>query len=115
MTQTELEHFRQRLEQERADLQAQIANLKAEVDGVAEDTDEPSDEGEMAHDLISRQEDAAQINLLQTTVAQIERALARIDEGTYGFSEVSGKPIPIERLEALPSATTLVDEVAPSA
>jgi RNA polymerase-binding transcription factor DksA len=37
-------------------------------------------------------------------------ALNRIDDGTYGVSEVSGKPIPIERLEAVPYATTLVDE-----
>ena len=35
---------------------------------------------------------------------------ARIADGTYGLSAVSGKPIPLERLEALPYATTLVDE-----
>jgi RNA polymerase-binding transcription factor DksA len=40
----------------------------------------------------------------------VKRALDRIEQGTYGLSEVSGKPIPIERLEAVPSATTLVDE-----
>jgi DnaK suppressor protein len=44
---------------------------------------------------------------------QIERALQRMDEGTYGLSEVTGKPIPIERLEALPWATTNVDDPAP--
>ena len=44
---------------------------------------------------------------------RIDRALARIDAGTYGVSEVSGKLIPIERLEALPWATTLVDEEPP--
>jgi RNA polymerase-binding transcription factor DksA len=43
-------------------------------------------------------------------LAQVKRALNRIEQGTYGLSEVSGKPIPIERLEALPYATTLVDE-----
>ena len=43
-------------------------------------------------------------------LAQVKRALERIEQGTYGLSEVSGKPIPIERLEALPHATTLVDE-----
>ena len=42
------------------------------------------------------------------TLEQVVRALSRIDAGTYG--EVSGKPIPIERLEAVPYAATLVDE-----
>jgi len=44
---------------------------------------------------------------------QVNKALERIQQGTYGLSEVSGKPIPIERLEALPYATTLVDERPP--
>jgi RNA polymerase-binding transcription factor DksA len=33
-----------------------------------------------------------------------------MDEGTYGLSEVSGRPIPLERLEVLPWATTTVDD-----
>jgi DnaK suppressor protein len=37
-------------------------------------------------------------------------ALARVDEGTYGISEVSGKPIPDERLRAKPTATRTVEE-----
>src|SRR5204863_8942262 len=46
----------------------------------------------------------------RATLAEIEKALHRIEEGTYGVSEVSGKAIPIERLEAVPYAVTLVDE-----
>lgn len=42
--------------------------------------------------------------------AQVERALERIERGTYGVSEVSGKPFPIDRLQAAPYATTLVGE-----
>lgn len=41
---------------------------------------------------------------------QIDNALRRIAEGSYGYSEVSGKSIPVERLEALPTATRLVGE-----
>jgi DnaK suppressor protein len=41
----------------------------------------------------------------------IERALAKIDEGTYGVSDVSGKPIPMDRLRAVPEAIcTLAEE-----
>ena len=46
----------------------------------------------------------------QKELAQINKALERIDHGTYGISEVSGKPIPLARLEAVPSATKLVGE-----
>jgi DnaK suppressor protein len=41
---------------------------------------------------------------------KIDHALERIQEGTYGVSEVSGRPIPVERLEAMAWATTLPDE-----
>jgi DnaK suppressor protein len=37
-------------------------------------------------------------------LAQIERTLKKINDGTYGFSDASGDPIPIERLEAFPEA-----------
>ena len=39
---------------------------------------------------------------------QAEHALQRLDEGTYGYCEGCRKPIPVERLEIFPSATTCV-------
>jgi DnaK suppressor protein len=41
---------------------------------------------------------------------RVERALTKIADGTYGVSEVSGKPIPRERLEAVPEATCTIAE-----
>jgi DnaK suppressor protein len=43
-------------------------------------------------------------------LARIERALQKIKEGTYGFSDASGKPIPVERLDAIPDAIFTVAE-----
>jgi RNA polymerase-binding transcription factor len=43
---------------------------------------------------------------------QVDRALEKIKEGTYGLSDISGKPIPGERLEAVPEAIYAVDEEA---
>jgi len=40
----------------------------------------------------------------------IERALAKIDEGTYGLSDLSGDPIPRARLEAIPEAVLTMQE-----
>jgi DnaK suppressor protein len=45
-----------------------------------------------------------------TRLNDIERALQKIDAGTYGVSEASGAPIPIERLEAYPEARTTLEE-----
>ena len=42
-------------------------------------------------------------------LAQIERALERMRNGTYGICEVTGKPIPLARLQALPYATCRVE------
>jgi len=39
---------------------------------------------------------------------QVERALEKIDEGTYGVCDVSGDDIPVKRLEAVPYATMTV-------
>jgi DnaK suppressor protein len=43
-------------------------------------------------------------------VAEIDVALDRMAEGTYGYSVISGRPIPKERLKAIPWATVLVEE-----
>jgi DnaK suppressor protein len=43
-------------------------------------------------------------------LARVERALSKIDDGTYGFSDVSGKPIPQARLDATPEAVNTVEE-----
>lgn len=40
----------------------------------------------------------------------VNRALEKIEEGTYGLSDVSGKPIPRQRLEAVPEAICTLDE-----
>jgi len=43
-------------------------------------------------------------------LARVERALKKLAEGTYGQSDVSGKPIPRERLEAVPEAICTFEE-----
>ena len=42
-------------------------------------------------------------------IAEIDHALAKLDDGTYGLCEVSGLPIPKERLEAIPWARERVE------
>jgi DnaK suppressor protein len=45
-------------------------------------------------------------------LSSIERALQKIDDGSYGLSDASGAPIPIERLEAYPDALYTLEEQA---
>ena len=77
-----------------------------------EDTGDPevSDRGDEAQSIAEREQAIDDNSSDRELLEGIDRALSRIKTGTYGVSEVSGKPIPIERLEALPTATTLVDE-----
>ena len=48
----------------------------------------------------------------RTTLAEVDAALARLDDGTYGICVVGGEPIPPERLAARPTATTCVRHAA---
>ena len=49
---------------------------------------------------------------LQVTLADVDRALAKVAEGTYGTCDVCGKPIGEGRLEALPWAVLCVEDAA---
>jgi RNA polymerase-binding transcription factor DksA len=60
--------------------------------------------------VVERERDLALSAQARQTIADIDAALARLTAGTYGYSEQSGRPIPRERLEALPWATVLVEE-----
>lgn len=60
--------------------------------------------------VVERERDLALSAQARQTVVDIDAALQRITEGTYGYSVVSGLPISRERLEAIPWATELVQE-----
>ncbi len=82
---------------EEADINAQRSGGALE----AEDDAQGLDALERGDNL--RRRDAARL-------AQVDRALKKIAEGTYGLSDVSGTPIPRERLEASPEAVCTVGE-----
>lgn len=106
----DLEHFRKRLEAERVAVESRIAARSRDVQATVRDEEGVGDRGDEATLLYDREQAIDDADLDRDTLAQIDRALGRIDAGTYGVSEVSGKPIPIDRLEAVPYAATLVDE-----
>jgi DnaK suppressor protein len=70
----------------------------------------PGDIGDVAQPLTSEATADAIATNLRDRLAAIDRALRRLDQGTYGRSVRSGRPIPDERLEADPAAELTVEE-----
>ena len=68
------------------------------------------DSGDMSQSLFTREVDATVEQQVERRVQAVERALQKIEEGTYGFSDDSGEPIPKGRLEAIPEAIRTVEE-----
>ncbi|WP_339228613.1 hypothetical protein NSQ77_02305 [Oceanobacillus sp. FSL K6-2867] len=65
---------------------------------------------DMGTEQFEQQRDAGFDLMRRDRLQEINDALDRIEDGTYGISEKSGKPIPVERLEAVPTARNLVEE-----
>jgi len=103
---------RQQLRRLKASLETAAGSSESEEDDVRADTaDEALEAEDDAQKLAALELDG---NLVVRDVArleQVDRALEKIDEGTYGLSDLSGAPIPRERLEAVPEAIyTLAEE-----
>jgi DnaK suppressor protein len=113
LTSEDVRRFQERLKAERDAIESRIAANKSGIQETVQDESGVGDSGDEARLLYDREIEIDENALDREVLAQVNRALARIDEGTYGVSEVSGKPIPIQRLEAVPYATILVDELRP--
>ncbi len=109
----DIRRFEERLKAERDAIESRIAANKRGIQETVRDESGVGDLEDEASLLYDREAEIDENARDRNELAQVNRALERIDRGTYGLSEVSGKPIPIERLEALPYATTLVDERPP--
>jgi DnaK suppressor protein len=98
----------QLLARERGRIEQAIAGLGNEDAGEAADQSEPGDRG--SEHLYQNELDAGLAEDFAEQLASLERAEARLAVGTFGLSIESGKPIPDERLEALPTAELTVEE-----
>ena len=94
---------------------ARATRLEDEATSIIEDGemgdvqfDDEGGEGDTM--VVQRDLDRVLSTQARQTILEIDAALARIEQGTYGYSEVSGQPIPRERLEAIPETTVLAAE-----
>jgi DnaK suppressor protein len=87
-------------------------------EGVADDErdlgeaegDTQLDSGDLSQDMFTREMDASIGEQVGRRLGEVDRALRKIEEGTYGLSDDSGEPIPRGRLEAIPEAIRTVEE-----
>ena len=109
-----LEEMRRKLLKERAKYLHSAEEYQAEAESLLA-TREPGDVqfdeegGEGATVTVERERDLALSSQARHTVSQIDAALERIDNGSYGCCVTSGAPIPIARLRAIPWAAERVE------
>jgi DnaK suppressor protein len=103
---------RVRLEELRRQLQRSETTAAQERTRRADQGREARELEEDAQDLAEREIDEAVHRYDDRRLRAVERALEKIEEGTYGLSELSGAPIPKARLQAIPEALLTVEEEA---
>ena len=101
----------------RTELEAQATTLRAEIDRAEvvseklkrdQSTEGSGDEADAGSKTFEREHEMSLANNSRDLLVQVERALGRLDAGTYGRCEECGNPIPKARLQAFPRATLCV-------
>ncbi|MFC8088040.1 MULTISPECIES: TraR/DksA family transcriptional regulator [unclassified Streptomyces] len=108
----------QEVEEARGELQSEADRLRTEIDsserslqGMMRDSGDGAgdDEADTGSKNITREHELALAATAREVLTQTERALERLDAGTYGLCENCGKPIGKARMQAFPRATLCVE------
>ena len=106
MNERQREYFRRKLSNWKSEIlreaQETLAHLQAESENHPDLADRASSETDRAIELRARDRQ-------RKLIAKIDAAIARLDDGTYGYCEETGEPIALKRLEARPIATLSVE------
>jgi DnaK suppressor protein len=103
------ERARELVAAERRRIERKLAELR-ESQGSSELANQDQHLADEGSDVYDREFEQGLADQLERELAAVERAEARLAEGTYGLSVESGEPIPDERLEANPLAERTVEE-----
>ena len=101
--------IRRRLESERRRLAEltgtlSVPNGESEAEATSEPGDYDQHPADMASETFERAKDLSILIGMEAKIADVERALERLEAGTYGVCEACGQPIAEARLEAWPAA-----------
>ena len=106
MSEVMLEYFRQKLSVWKEDL---LRDSNLTLQHLQEDTAKSADLADRASAETGRSLELRTRDRARKLVIKIDQALARIEEGTYGYCSETGEPIGVGRLEARPVATLSLD------
>jgi DnaK suppressor protein len=106
-----VEKQRERLEELGAELARMVEGLEEDQQDRAESEGDmtENESGDMSQSLFTREMDATVEQTMEKRLESVDRALQKIDEGTYGICDDTGEPIPRGRLEAMPEAIYTVE------
>jgi DnaK suppressor protein len=104
-----LDRIRQELRRHRGFLRAEISAQGADPD--SDDVEFVGDAGfaDRGQSTGERSQVIAVVRALRSNLRDVERAITKMDAGTYGICERCGQPISVERIEALPWAVLCID------
>ncbi|WP_422028914.1 RNA polymerase-binding protein DksA [Roseovarius sp.] len=102
MNERQLEYFRRKLIQWRSEL---LEDSRDTIEGLQDSTRAIPDVADRASEETDRALELRTRDRQRKLVAKIDSALRRIDDGEYGYCEVTGEPISLKRLDARPIAT----------
>jgi DnaK suppressor protein len=102
MNDKQLEYFRRKLLNWKAEL---LSDTRDTIEGLQDGTRNIPDVADRASEETDRALELRTRDRQRKLVAKIDSALRRIDEGEYGYCDVTGEPISLKRLDARPIAT----------
>ncbi|MGH9040919.1 MAG: TraR/DksA C4-type zinc finger protein [Acidimicrobiia bacterium] len=105
------------IESERVRLQALVREREAETsesegEQFSELASHDQHQADLGTETFEREKDFSLLEQLEAELGDLDRALRKLDDGTYGICEACGETIPAERLEAVPGARLCVKDQA---
>lgn len=110
------DHARQLIVSERERLEGLVREREVEGIGTESETGSISElssndqhQGDLGSETFEREKDFSLLEQLEAEIGDLDAALCKVEEGTYGICEICGKEIAPERLEAMPGTRTCID------
>ena len=106
MSDRQLEYFKRKLVTWKTDL---MSDSRETIEGLQDNTRNIPDIADRASEETDRALELRTRDRQRKLVSKIDAALRRIDEGEYGYCEMTGEPISLKRLDARPIATMTLE------
>ncbi|HZU74485.1 MAG TPA: TraR/DksA C4-type zinc finger protein [Acidimicrobiales bacterium] len=107
-----LEEERQRLGDLRSSFESEHLQTESEQENLSELSGADQHQADVGTETFDRERDLSILEQIEAELSDVEHALERLENGTYGLCEACGRPINDARLEALPASRFCVDDQA---